>query len=316
MAVKEEKEDFFKETGFGNKVIEPNQRLMNKDGSSNVKRKGLSIFESLSFYHSLITMPWWKFNLLVLLVYVIVNFIFASLYFFLDISHLNGMLAQTPLDKFMEAFFFSTQTISTVGFGRLNPSGYLMSSIAAIESMAGLLGFALATGLLYGRFSRPIIKLLFSENIIVAPYKNQTALMFRVANKRRNTLVETEAVLIMSRVEKENGKDVRKFSTLNLELDRISILSMTWTIVHPIDESSPMYNMKPEDFENKDVEWLVMMKAFEETFSQTVHSRTSYKYSELVHGAKFNTITGAGPEGSVVVELDRIGEFERVDVGN
>ena len=190
----------------------------------------------------------------------------------------------------------------------------LDSSIAAVESMVGLLGFALATGLLYGRFSRPIIKLLFSENIIVAPYKDQKALMFRVANKRRNQLVEVEAVLIMSRVENENGKDVRKFNTLNLELDRISILSTTWTIVHPIDESSPMFSMKTEDFKKKDFEWLVMMKAFEETFSQTVHARTSYKHSELVHGAKFNTITEAGAGGSVIVQLDRIHEFERVDI--
>jgi inward rectifier potassium channel len=314
MSTKNDKEDFFKETGFGNKVTEPNQRLMNKDGSSNVKKKGLSVFESLSFYHELITMPWWKFNLVVLAAYLGANCLFASLYYFLDIGHLNGMIAHSSLDEFLEAFFFSTQTISTVGFGRLNPSGTLMSSIAAIESMVGLLGFALATGLLYGRFSRPIIKLLFSENIIVAPYKNQSALMFRVANKRRNQLVEVEAVLIMSRIEKEDGKDIRKFNTLNLELDRISILSMTWTIVHPIDETSPLYAMKPGDFEKNKIEWIVMMKAFEETFSQTVHARTSYKHSELVHGAKFTTITNAGPEGSVIVQLDRIHEFEKVDI--
>src|ERR1043165_5369347 len=129
MSLLREKEDFFKETGFGSRVTEPNQRLMNKDGSSNVKRKGLSILESISFYHSLITMPWWKFNVIVLSAYLVVNFIFASLYFFLDIQDLNGMIARTPAEKFFEAFFFSTQTISTVGFGRLNPSGYLMSSI-------------------------------------------------------------------------------------------------------------------------------------------------------------------------------------------
>lgn len=311
MSETSDKEDFFKETGFGNRVVEPNQRLMNKDGSSNVQRRGLSILESISFYHSLITMSWWKFNLIVLISYIILNFIFASLYFLLDISHLNGMIAQTISDKFWEAFFFSTQTISTVGFGRLNPSGYLMSSVAAIESMVGLLGFALATGLLYGRFSRPIIKLLYSKNAIIAPYKNISGLMFRVANKRKNELIEVEAVVIMSRVEKENGKEIRKFNTLKLELDRISILSMTWTIVHPIDADSPMFGMKPIDFETKDVEWLVMIKAFDETFSQTVHSRTSYKHHEIIHGARFNSVTKAGENGSVIVELDRINDFER-----
>jgi inward rectifier potassium channel len=313
-----DKEDFFKETGFGNRVVEPNQRLMNKDGSSNVRRKGLSIIESTSIYHALITMPWWKFNLLVLLSYVILNFIFASLYFFLDIDHLGGMVAQTSLDKFLEAFFFSTQTISTVGFGRLNPTGLTDSTIAAIESMVGLLGFALATGLLYGRFSRPVVKLLYSKNAIIAPYKNTTALMIRIANKRKNELIEVEAAVLMSRVERDpaspEGKGIRKFSTLNLELSRIGILSMTWTIVHPIDESSPMYNMKPEDFEKKNVEWLVMIKCFEETFSQTVHSRSSYKHDELVHGARFKAVTEPGPEGSVIIALDRINDFEKVTI--
>ena len=307
-------EDFFKETGFGNKVTEPNQRLMNKDGSSNVQRKGLSVFESISIYHSLITMPWWRFNIVVLVSYLVMNIIFASLYFFLDISHLNGMVAQNDFDKFLEAFFFSTQTLTTVGFGRLNPSGWTDSTIAAVESMTGLLAFALATGLLYGRFSRPVIKLLYSKNAIIAPYKDIKGFMFRIANKRKNELVEVEAVVIMSRVEKEDGKDIRKFNTLSLELKRISILSMTWTIVHPIDESSPMFSMKPEDFRTKDVEWLVMIKCFEETFSQTVHSRTSYRQHELVHGAKFINVTHAGLNGSVIVDLDRLNDYEKVPV--
>lgn len=307
-------DDFFKETGFGNKVTEPNQRLMNKDGSSNVQRKGLSMFESSSFYHSLITMPWWKFNGIVFLSYFILNLIFASLYYFLDIEHLNGIIETSEADKFFEAFFFSTQTISTVGFGRLNPSGMIISSIAAIESMVGLLGFALATGLLYGRFSRPVVKLLYSKNAIIAPYKGGKGFMFRIANKRKNELVEVEAMVIMSHVENENGKNVRKYNTLSLELRRISILSMTWTIVHPIDESSPMVRFNPEDFEKKNVEWLVTIKCFEETFSQNVHSRTSYKYDELVHGAKFNTIAEAGPNGSVIVELNRLNDYERVTV--
>ncbi len=314
MSAANDKEDFFKETGFGNKVIEPNQRLLNKDGSTNVQRKGLSIFQSFSFYHSLITMPWWKFNLVVIAAYVIMNFIFASLYFFLDINHLNGMIAQTSGDKFLEAFFFSTQTISTVGFGRLNPSGWTDSSIAAIESMVGLLGFALATGLLYGRFSRPIIKLLYSKNAIIAPYKDGSGFMFRIANKRKDELIEVEAVVIMSKVVQENGKDIRKFSTLELELDRISVLSMTWTIVHPITERSPMFRMKPEDFKNQSVEWMVMIKCFEETFSQTVHSRTSYQHHELVHGAKFISAIEPGENGSVIVSLDRINDFEKVSV--
>ncbi|MCX6290631.1 MAG: ion channel [Bacteroidetes bacterium] len=302
--------DEVKETGFGNKVTEPNQRLMNRDGSSNVKRKGLSFLEELSFYHSLISMPWWKFNLLVFTGYLVVNLFFASLYFFIDIEHLNGMIAGNNFDRFLEAFFFSTQTITTVGFGRISPSGLADSTIAAFESMAGLLGFALATGLLYGKFSRPVAKILYSKMAVIAPYKNIKGFMIRIANKRKNELIEVEAMVIMSRVEMENGKEIRRFYTLELELKRVSILSMTWTIVHPIDENSPMFNMTPNDFKKKDVEWLVLIKCFEEAFSQTVHSRCSYKYDELIHNARFKPVVEPGPDGSVIVALDKINDVE------
>ncbi len=308
------KQDEFRELGFGNKVVESNQRLMNKDGSSNVRRKGLPFFQSVSIYQTLITMPWWKFNLLVFTFYITVNILFALVYYFVDPDHLNGMVYNSEFEKFAEVFFFSAQSLTTVGYGRLNPSGYFDSTLASIESLIGLLGFALATGLLYGRFSRPLARILFSKNMVVAPYKGITALMFRVANRTKSELVDIQASVILSYVIQENGKPIRKFSNLKLELTKVNLLSTSWTIVHPIDEESPLYNWKEADFKKNDLEVLALLQAYEETFSQTVHTRTSYTNEELHYGAKFESVIEAGPNGSITIALDKIDKFVRVDL--
>ena len=308
------KQDEFRELGFGNKVVESNQRLMNKDGSSNVRRKGLPFFQSVSIYQTLITMPWWKFNLLVFTFYITVNILFALVYYFVDPDHLNGMVYNSEFEKFAEVFFFSAQSLTTVGYGRLNPSGYFDSTLASIESMIGLLGFALATGLLYGRFSRPLARILFSKNMVVAPYKGITALMFRVANRTKSELVDIQASVILSYVIQENGKPIRKFSNLKLELTKVNLLSTSWTIVHPIDEESPLYNWKEADFKKNDLEVPALLQAYEETFSQTVHTRTSYTNEELQYGAKFESVMEAGPNGSITIALDKIDNFVRVDL--
>ncbi|HNP49050.1 MAG TPA: ion channel [Bacteroidia bacterium] len=308
------KQDEFRELGFGNKVVESNQRLMNKDGSSNVRRTGLPFFKSMSIYQTLITMPWWKFNLIVFFFYITVNLFFALIYYFVDPSHLNGMVYENEMQKFSEVFFFSAQSLTTVGYGRLNPTGYFDSTLASIESLIGLLGFALATGLLYGRFSRPVAKILFSHNILVSPYKGISALMFRVANRTKSELVDIQANVVLSYVINDNERPVRKFSNLKLELTKVTLLSTSWTIVHPIDEESPLYGWKEEDFRKNDLEVLALLQAYEETFAQTVHTRTSYTNEELIYGAKFQSIMQAGPKGSVIVTLDKIDDSVPVNL--
>ena len=306
------KQDEFRETGFGNRVIEDNQRLMNKDGSSNVKRAGLPFYAATNYYHSLITMPWWKFNTIILLAYLSVNILFALIYYFGDVSNVNGMIYTNEFEKFMEVFFFSAQSLTTVGYGRLNPIGMLDSSVAVIESFIGLLGFAMATGLLYGRFSRPVANILFSKNALIAPYQGFTALMVRLANKNKSELLDPDATIVMAYVEQENNKTTRKFSSLKLELTHVTLLTMSWTLVHPIDEESPLYGWAEEDYKNKEVEFLVLIRAYEETFAQTVHTRSSFRFNELVFGAKFKSILLPATNGSVNVELNRINEYELV----
>lgn len=297
------------EYGFGS--FTSAQRLMNPDGTANIRRIGEPRFQIINIYHSLITMSWRKFNFMVLTTYLIVNFLFACIYYFIiPDGELGGMIAQNEVQKFMEEFFFSAQTLSTVGYGRLNPVGTEMSIVAAVESMIGLMGFALATGLLYGRFSRPNAKLLFSDNALIAPFKEGQAFMVRFANARRNPLIELEANIIFSYNETVNGRLTRQFQTLKLELSRITYLVLSWTIVHPIDEESPLYNLTAEDLQTLDAEFFVNIKAIDDTYAQQVHTRTSYKWNKVVWNSKFISAIGVDDEGVSTIDMQKLSSFE------
>jgi len=298
--------------GFGNNPTVNNQRMLNPDGSSNVRRKGLPFFRSSDVYNYLITMSWSKFCLLILISYMVINSLFAVIYMSAGMENLNGTNGKTNLEHFLDAFFFSAQTISTVGYGHISPRGVLTSSIAAFESMMGLLAFALATGLLYGRFSRPTAKILYSRNMLVAPYRDGKGLMFRLANYRSNQLIEIEVQVLLSMNNEEKGNNVRKFFQLELERNRIGLLTLSWTIVHAIDENSPIYGLTADDLDKSDAEFLIMLKAFDDTFSQTVHSRTSYQNEEMVWDAKFKPVFKPDENGIFTIDLSLISKYEKV----
>lgn len=307
-------EDEFKDLGFGSKVSSQRMRLINRDGSFNVERKGLPFFESLSIYHSLLEMSWLKFNLVVLLSYLIVNTIYALIYMLVGIEHLGGITGKTVFEQFLDAFFFSGQTITTVGYGVIHPIGFWASSVSLLESMSGLLGFALATGLLYGRFSRPNAKILYSKKAVIAPYRGITAFEFRIANARKNQLINVDALVMVSMKINENGQSVRKFFELLLERNLINFFPLTWTIVHPINEESPLYGVSLDEFKVSDAEFMILIKAFDETFSQSVHSRSSYSLNEMMWGAKFKNIYVESAKGITAVDMRMFHETESAEL--
>jgi inward rectifier potassium channel len=313
MAIHKRKFNPEDDLGFGTQAVVKSQRLINQDGSINVKRKGLSFFNTSNNYHTLITMSWAKFWVLVLSGYLTANIIFAFIYVALGQGTLDGASGNSFFYRFMDAFFFSAQTISTVGYGHISPHGMAANSVAAFESMMGLLAFALATGLLYGRFSRPSAKIKYSEHMLVAPYKeNEKGLMFRLTNLRRNTLIDLQMELIFSYNEDVNGKKVRRFLSLELERKRVSILTLSWTVVHPLNDDSPIKDLTPEDMVSSEAGFAVLLKAFDDTFSQTVHSRTSYQSNEVVWGAKFKPAFDRDEEGQIVLNLDKIDDYEPI----
>jgi inward rectifier potassium channel len=301
--------------GFGSQPVIKNQPLVNKDGSPNVRRIGLSPFNTANNYHNLITMSWTKFWLLVLLGYVILNIVFAFIYMSFGSGSLDSASNPHELSHFWAAFFFSAQTISTVGYGHISPHGMAANSVAALESMMGLLAFALATGLLYGRFSRPSAQIKYSKNIIVAPYlENGQGLMFRLANMRRNMLLDLEVEIIFSYNELVDGKAVRRFFPLEVERRRVSLLTMNWTIVHPFDDNSPLKGMSKEEMEKGEAGFAILLRAFDDTFSQTVHSRTFYQAHEIVWGAKFKPVFDRDDNGRIVLDLSKIDDHEPFDL--
>jgi inward rectifier potassium channel len=283
------------------------RRAINKDGSFNVLRRGVSLREK-GFYLHLMSSSWPWFLAQVGLAYTLVNVLFAAVYYWIGVEWLAGAPHDTPLDAFLGAFFFSVQTLTTVGYGHIAPRGILTSSVAALEAMTGLLAFALGTGLMYGRFSRPLARLMFSRQMVVAPFRDETALMFRVANGRPNVLMELEATVIMMTVVAGPDGVKRQYTGMSLERAKIYFLPLSWTIVHPIDDNSPLMGLSREDLERMQAEFLIVIKCFDDTFSQTVHARYSYTFDEIEWESRFLPafdVTGDGDLQFDVSQLDR-----------
>jgi len=222
-----------------------------------------------------------KFLLLIFLIYIVANLFFAGIYYLIGIDHLAGVNTGSSFKNFTEVFFFSAQTFTTVGYGRISPVGFLASAVSTFEAFLGLLSFAIATGLFYGRFSRPQAFLKFSNNALIAPYREGTALMFRVAPYKNNTLSQLEVTLTMAITTEENGKLTDQFFPLDMEISKI----------------------------------MVFVKAFDEVFSNNVVSRTSYVSNEIVWGAKFNMMYHPNEDMSkTILTLDKLNSYSIVEI--
>jgi len=297
--------------GLGEKYFRHTKRIINKDGSFNIKRTGGGL-SSINAFHYLINISWTKFLLIVFAGFVGINLFFAILYQLAGIENLTNAAAQDGLQTFLNTFFFSVQTFATVGYGGIHPTGILSNIIASLESMTGILSFALATGLLYGRFSKPSAKILFSDKAIIAPFKEGKALMFRVANSRDNILMEMEANAMMTSLDKGDGRFTRKYFPLKLEIKFIYFFPLPWTIVHPIDEESPLYGKTAKDLEELEAELLIMVKGFDDSFSQHVITRSSYKYDEIEWDVKFIRAYTTDESGETIVDLEKVSQTEQV----
>ena len=298
--------------GLGEKYFKHTKRIINKDGSFNIKRTGGGI-ASINAFHYLINISWTKFLLIVFAGFICVNIFFAILYQLAGIQNLSNAASRDEMVSFLNTFFFSVQTFATVGYGGIHPTGIFSNIIASLESMTGILSFALATGLLYGRFSKPSAKIIFSDKAIVAPFKEGKALMFRVANSRENILMEMEANAMLTYLDKIDSRFTRKYYPLKLEIKFIYFFPLPWTIVHPIDEDSPLYGKTPKDLEELEAELLIMVKGFDDSFSQHVITRSSYKYNEIDWDVKFVRAYTTDETGETIVDLEKVSETEPVD---
>lgn len=301
-----------KNSGFGTNAGSYGGRFVNKNGTPNIEKRGMNLLRRISWYHTMIDMPNWKFMLILFSFYIIINFIFAVIYYAIGIEHLDGISPSgSLLTQFGQAYFFSAQTFTTVGYGHISPTGFLTSALSAAEALIGLLSFAIATGLFFGRFSKPTAFLKFSHNALISPYGEGKGLMIRLVPFKNTNFTDAIAKVTLGMSIEENGERVNKFYSLNLEIDRINALSLSWTLVHPIDENSPLYTFTEEDFKNTHGEILVFVTTFDDMFSNTVAARTSYTFSEIIYGAKFKIMYNRSKDGSkTILHLDKLDQFD------
>jgi inward rectifier potassium channel len=299
------------DTGFGNNVSNFGGRFINRDGSFNLRKEGMPYWERFSIFHRMLSMPRWRFISTILIFYFAINLVFAIIYWLIGADQLQGVMGTTPWASFKELYFFSTETFTTVGYGRVNPVGDGANLVAAIESMMGFLSFALATGLIYGRFSRPRAYLAFSEHALITPYQDKTALMFRfVSYKDNHTLTDVEIKVNVALQVQENGQAVYKYFSLALERSRVDSLPMNWTVVHPIDEQSPLMGFSNDDLRAGDVEVYVLVKAFDDVYSNYVLQRTSYTYNEILFNRKFIQMYRESQDGkTTILELHKLNKY-------
>lgn len=297
------------ELGFGKTITGSTQRLMNPDGRFNVERQSTGLMDNT--YFDLVTMTWTRFVLLALLAFTVMNCLFAFVYICVGVEHLNGITSGSFWQNFGAAYFFSSQTLTTVGYGHISPQGLLANIVASFESFLGLVSFALISGLLYGRFSRQRAKIVFSENMLIAPYRNGNALMFRMGNARRSEIIEVEVQMMLSINQLTPNQTLeRKFFALELEIKRVSFFSLSWTIVHPLDERSPINGFSLEDLGAGNAEVLVLVKGMDEANHNNVHARRSYIPEEIVENARFLPVISRNKKGLPHVLNRQIGSYE------
>ena len=303
-AVEKQNRDF----GFGSVVSRQRQlRLLNRDGSFNVFRQKPKWWRRLASYHFLLNMTWPRFFGVVFFVFVGINAVFALAYYLCGPGTVQGDVGVQ--NQFLRCFFFSVDTFATIGYGNLSPAGVGAHILVSFEALVGLMTFAIATGLVFAKFARPTANIVYSKHAIIAPYRGITAFEFRIINGSHNQLIDVEARVTLTRFEDNQGTAQRKFYPLSLERDRVSFFPAAWTVVHPIDNASPLSGITHEQMIASRSEFLVLLTATDETFSQVVQSRSSYVAEEVVWGVKFANLFQDG-DRILTIDMDRFHAVE------
>ncbi len=302
------------DTGFGSRDSYGG-RFINRDGTFNIRKEGQGFWERFSLFQSMLNLPLWKFAAIAFLFFLGINLLFTIIYLALGTDQFVGLISKDRWSEIKEIYFFSTETFTTVGDGRVNPIGDGANFVASIEAMCGFMSFAVMTGLVYGRFAKPTSYLIFSDHAVIAPYKRGTGFMFRFASYKDNhTLTDLDIRVNAALLLQENGQSVYRFYDLALERSKVDSLPMNWTVVHPIDEQSPLMGFSEEDIKAADLEIYVLVRGFDDVFSSFVLRRTSYTYNEIQFNRKFVPMYRESEDGrTTILELNKLNEHLPAD---
>jgi inward rectifier potassium channel len=309
-------EDANRDLGFGAIVSERSrQRLLNADGSFNVRRGGLGWFESLNPYHWLLSISWPAFLGLMTIAFLLINLVFALLYSAAGPGAFQLPAAMAPQPFFLTAFNFSVETFATIGYGHVAPLSPAANAIVVVEALAGILSVALATGIIFARFSRPTARVRFSRTAVVAPYRDGRGWMFRIVNARRSELIEVRVQVVFTRHERINGRTTRVYYPLELERTRVTFFPLSWTVVHPMDAGSPLARETPESLAAAAAEFLVLLSGTDEGFAAVVHARHSYTADEVEWERRFANMFNtdpADPRARLTVDVSELHRTEPI----
>lgn len=287
----------------------PTVRVLRRDGSFNVSRVGI-VGRGLNWgdlYHSLLAMSWPRFLIGVGVIYLSLNLIFASGFYFLGPQAFAGLSESTSPHHFADCFFFSVQTLATIGYGHISPVTISANILVTIEALTGLLCFGILTGILFSRFSKPTARVTFSQVAVITQHEGVPTLMLRVANQRLNQIVEADiSAVLMRTVKTKEGGSFRKMLDLKLTRNHSPLFFLTWTVMHPIDEASPLKDLTNQDLETGSAEIMISLTGMDETFSQSIYSRFSYTAAEIMRNHRFADVVSRNPDGTVGIDLSRL----------
>lgn len=287
-------------------------RLINSDGTFNIERKGKT---GANIYESVLNMSWTKILVSFLIIYFLFNCVFALVFMGIGPEFVVGARGNTWLELYTQMIYFSIQTFTTVGYGQMSPQGNATNLVSAFVAFVGLISFAILTGLSFAKFSKPKAHILFSDKMLIAPNPNRSnirSLQFRIVNATNNQIIDLQARVTLAWLQEVDGQTRRRFKRLDLEFESIHLFPLNWTVVHNILEDSPLYGKSLIKLIENKLEVLVLIKGFDDTYSQTIHSKRSYSCSDLVDGAKFKPMYN-NTKSTTILELSKLNDIEIYD---